>query len=131
MNYIEALDDYMHGFCMFLAAALHHEYKLPIGLMTLKYKGKTFLSHSWVIKNGKCIDIQGAQTFQEITGYNKDNDGQMGARYTVYQPTTLQHLEELAQTKLPSDEPDVVKALQVAKEFLKEELEHEECYSLS
>lgn len=43
----EVADQYMHGYCMFMAAALHHQYGFPIGLFTIKHGGEERLSHAW------------------------------------------------------------------------------------
>ncbi len=34
-EYQEYCEQYMNGYCMFMAAALHHEYKFPIGFLTI------------------------------------------------------------------------------------------------
>jgi len=94
---------------MFLAAALHHEYGFPICVMT---SPENSLKHAWVmLPSGKHLDITGEKTLEEITEFSELQEN-------ILFSSTLTHLEALSGTKLPKDDPDVVEALVVAKEFL-------------
>lgn len=117
----EQVDQYMCGYCMFMAAALHHNCGYPIALMTITFGGQERLSHAWVVHpKGKHLDIQGFQTLKQVTSFSEDNiDGQ---KYTLYCPTDLATLERFAGIRLPADEPDVVKAFDVAKKMLSKEI---------
>ncbi len=104
-------DLYMHGYCMFLAAALHHEYGFPLGILTVEVGGKEVLSHAWVVVPGGHLDIRGTQTLDGVTSFQEGG----GGKYRVIVPTTLSHLEELTGIPLPSDYPDVADAMGVAE----------------
>ena len=43
------VDQYMNGYCMFMAAAIHHKSGLPIGLMTV--------THPCGVRHGKIFDV--------------------------------------------------------------------------
>lgn len=115
----DAVEQYMHGYCMFLASALHHQYGFPIGLVSIQHEDKLRLSHAWVVKDGKCLDIQGFQTLEEMTDFMGDAPE---AVYKLYEKTDLAHLEGLAGVSLPADEKDVKEALRVAQFYLAREL---------
>lgn len=117
--YQEKVDQYMHGYCMFFAASLYHRYGFPIALMTVLI-GHERLSHAWVVTPHGCFDIQGIQTLKEMTAFQDDAPD---TRYKLYNPTTLDHLEQLAGTKLPADDPDVMLALAAAETFLEPDLQ--------
>ncbi len=120
MSEEDAVDQYMNGYCMFMAAALHHRYGFRIGLVAINHGDGERLCHAWVTKpDGKCLDIQGCQTLRQMTGFMGDCPE---ARYTLHEYTDLPHLERLAGTKLPADEPDVQLALSVAQQYLSKEL---------
>lgn len=98
------IDQYMNGYCMFMAAAIHHKYKLPIGLMTVEGR----LSHAWIeLPDGNCFDIEGIKTIEQIMEYS-DN-------VRVYRNITLRHLEELSGTKLEEGDEEVKIALDVVQ----------------
>lgn len=106
----------MHGYCMFMAAALHHAYGFPVGVLTVTHDGVERLSHAWVVlPSGRHLDIQGEQSLKQVTQFRLDAPE---ANWKVYCPTTLTHLEQLAGTPLPPDEPDVIAALDVAQLYL-------------
>lgn len=109
MDVDEIVDQYMHGYCMFLAAAIHHKSKLPIGLLTVTTSFGTYLGHAWVeLPDGKCLDIQGVQTLNEITAES--------VNFKVYRNTTLEHLEQLSKCDLSMNEEEVRIALKIALE---------------
>lgn len=124
-EYLEAVDQYMHGYCMFMAAALHHRYGFPVGLLTITHADKKErLCHAFVVlPNGKFMDVQGEQTLKEVTSFQEDGISD-GITYKVYSPTTLSHLEKLSGTLLPNNEPDVKLALEVAQKYLDRELQN-------
>ncbi len=109
----EIVDQYMHGYCMFMAAAIHHKSGLPIGLMTIEHSCGVRLSHAWIdLPDGKCLDIQGIQTIQQITEWIHDVE----LEFKIYRNTTLQHLEELSRANLSADDEEVQLALEIALE---------------
>ena len=115
MNEEEIVDQYMNGYCMFMAAALHHHYGLPVGLLTVTHDTER-RSHAWVVlPSGKCLDIQGVQTLKQVCAFSEDCPERL---YKVYNPTTLEHLEALAKTKLPVDDEEVRTALAAAQSYL-------------
>lgn len=119
MSEEETVDQYMNGYCMFMAAAIHHHYGLPVGLLTVTHDTER-LSHAWVVlPNGKCLDIQGVQTLKQVCAFSEDCRELL---YTVHNPTTLEHLEVLAKTKLPADDDEVKIALVAAQRYLSREL---------
>jgi hypothetical protein len=110
------IDKYMHGYCMFLAAALHQKYGFPVALLTVRHRGVERLSHAWVVlPNGKHLDIRGEQTLEEMCSYFPSSDPFL---YRLYNPTTFAHLEQLSGTKLRPEEEDVLLALSVAHQCL-------------
>jgi hypothetical protein len=115
----EAVDQYMHGYCMFMAAALHHKYGWPIGLMTIEHD-KVRLSHAWVITPKGHLDIQGIQTLEQVTVWMNDSPE---CNYQIRLSVPLDLLEELAEVKLLATEPDVVLALATAQKYLGRELQ--------
>ncbi len=125
MSYEDAVDQYMHGYCMFMAAALHHRYGFKIGLASVMYSGRGCpngerLSHAWVkTPDGHYLDIQGLQSLKEMTSFFGDCPE---GTYTLHEEASLEYLEKLSCGKLGADEYDVRLALKVAQEHLKKEL---------
>jgi len=110
-EYYNAVDHYMHGYCMFMAAALHHKYNYPIGILTITHDRER-LSHCWVVAEDGYIDIQGVQTLDQVSYFKED-----AQKWAIYCPTTLQELERFAGCKLPPDEPDVIQATKVLEKY--------------
>ena len=107
------VDQYMNGYCMFMAAAIHHKSGLPIGLMTVTHPCGVKLSHAWIdLPDGKCLDIQGVQRFEQMNEWIYDVE----LEFKIYRNTTLQHLEELSKANLGAEEKDVRLALEIALE---------------
>ena len=87
----DEVDQYMHGYCMFMAAALHHQYGFPVGLLSVTHQDNIErLSHAWVVlPNGKCLDIQGEQTLRQVTIFREDAVESDGLKFQIHKNTTL------------------------------------------
>lgn len=113
MNDEDLIDKYMNGFCMYLAAAIRHKTGWPIGLMTVFHKERECLSHAWIkTPTNECLDVQGLQTLEQVTIWSQDAPE---IRYTIYESTTLSHLERLVGHALDLDDPDVTEAMFVCE----------------
>lgn len=114
--YLKMVDKYMNGSCMYLAAALHHAYGLSLGMSTY-YPAKN-VYHVWVnLPNGKCLDIQGEQTFDEITQEIRANYPP-GDRQ-LYMEVSLEKMTKICgRGPLTPDTFEVKSALGVAQTFL-------------
>jgi hypothetical protein len=98
---------------MYMAAAIHHKSGLPIGLMTVTHPCGVRLGHAWIdLPDGKCLDIQGVQRFEQMNEWANDVE----LEFKVYRNTTLQHLEELSRANLSVDDEEVQLALEIALE---------------
>lgn len=112
-EYQSAVEQYMNGYCMFMAAALHHKYNVPIGLLLIKHD-KWHLCHAWVcLPNGKYFDVQGQQNLKQVTSFREDTE----MEYKVICPATLAELESISKADLSVGESDVVRALEITERF--------------
>jgi hypothetical protein len=127
-DYQDAVDAYMHGKCMYLAAALHFKYGLSIEAATYdsaRPKQHPRIServhdiyHCWVVlPNGERFDIRGAQSLEEMTKLVVENCDDFGWESRI----RVCSVDELARhAKLPSlsgSDVDVQEALDVYETF--------------
>ncbi len=118
-DYQLCVDEYTNGCCMYLAAALHHYYGLPLGMLVNPSTPLDFILHAWVTTpDGKCFDIQGKKTLEEMIK-------QFGSRCEtkVCQPTTIEELADVCGVKLDANNHNVLEALEVANRYLRAELD--------
>lgn len=115
--YFELVEQYMHGDCAYLAAAMHHLYKLPLGMLIVFHRSKhnvetAHLSHAWAVAAEGYVDIQGLQTLDQVSYFKVD-----ASKWEILCPVSLAELEEFLAQKLPADNPDVIKATIVLEKY--------------
>lgn len=120
-NRNDVVQRYMNGYCMYLAAALHHEYGFPISVSLVPYGAKYSLYHCWVtLPNKMCLDIKGEQTLEAISG----TMGQKGSK--VVCNVSIDELDELCdwiKEPLAVDNTVVARALEIAQLYLADSLQ--------
>jgi hypothetical protein len=88
-DYAIAVSHYMNGHCMYLAAALHHTYGLPVEAAWIDRETEESsedvrrrnhdLFHCWVVlPDGRRFDVKGAQTQNEITANARNHSKDHG-----------------------------------------------------
>jgi len=127
--YKEMIRKYMNGSCMYLAAALHHTYGLPLGMSVVyrwapKLRGgfcnEGTVYHVWnVLPNGNCLDITGEQSFSDMIEEVKSLVLQDDIYLRIYKKATFDEVVKICgRGSLTMDMADVLDAYGVAKEFL-------------
>lgn len=109
----------MEGFCYYLAVALHYEFGFNLGFAGYTTNTGLGIYHAWaVLPDGKCLDIEGKKTLEEILHlYKWENKNKI----VVSSPCSLTEFKYLMSPLQEHFRPDyfeVVSALNAALEHI-------------